>query len=348
MLNYKSVRGSILLVFAAMIWGAAIVAQSVGLDDMKPITFNTVRCFIGGIVLLPVVAVFGKSKRAGNEAEAPELPKGADPSIGAAVADVYDFEESSELSHTAPNGNAAAAGDARKRARCDLWLGGVLCGVAMFLATTVQQIGLMYTTAGKAGFITTLYIVIVPVLGLLFGKRAPFTVWVSAFLALFGLYMLSVRGDFTVNPGDLLILLCAFCFSAHIMLISYFSPRCNPVAMSCIQFFVVGALGLVPMLVLERPEISTILSGWVPLLYTGVLSCGVAYTLQIVAQRDVNATVAAVLMSLESVFSVLTGWLVLNERLTASEYVGCALIFAAVLLAQLPPTRIKLPHRKRR
>lgn len=346
MLKYKSIRGSILLVIAAMIWGAAIVAQSVGLDYMQPITFNTVRCLIGGVVLLPVVVIFSKKKRGVPDKKSTELPKGSDPSIGAAVADVYDFEAEEELH---PDANLASSSiEAKKRERRDLWLGGTLCGIAMFLATTVQQIGLQYTTAGKAGFITTLYIVIVPVLGLLFGKKAPFTIWISSFLALGGLYMLSVRGDFTVSPGDILLLICALCFSAHIMIISYFSPRCNGVAMSCIQFFVVGALGIVPMFVLEQPTFSAILSGWIPLLYTGVMSCGIAYTLQIVAQKDVNETVAAVLMSLESVFSVLTGWLILNERLTTSEYLGCMLIFVAVLLAQLPPTRMKLPWNKRK
>lgn len=337
MVKGKSIRGSIMLVCAAMIWGSAFVAQSIGLDYMKPLTFNTVRCIIGGIVLLPVVAVFEKKK---NGKKKGELPRGSDPSIGAAVADVCEFEEDAPA--------ASQPETEKKRSRRDLWLGGVLCGIALFLATNVQQIGLMYTSAGKAGFITTLYIVIVPVLGLLFGKRAPFTVWVSAFLALGGLYLLSVREDFTIGAGDLLILLCALCFSAHIMLVSYFSPRCSGVAMSCIQFFVVGILGIIPAIVLERPAIGEIFSGWAPLLYTGVLSCGVAYTLQIIAQRDVNESVASVLMSLESVFSVLTGWLILHERLSVQEYLGCALIFVAVLLAQLPPTRIRMPWEKRK
>lgn len=340
-----------MLVFAAMIWGAAFVAQSVGMDYMQPITFNTVRCLIGGVVLLPVLAVF--KKRELDDIKASSTPKGSDPSLGVAVAkvaDIADAETSAEIYADLPVKLArmeySEKEAAKKRARRTLILGGILCGAVMFLATTIQQFGLLYTSAGKAGFITTLYIVIVPVLGLFFGRRAPFTVWVSAVIALLGLYMLSVRGDFTISPGDFLMLLCAVCFSAHIMLISYFSPRCNGIALSCIQFFTAGILGLLPMLLLEQPTVSALLSGWLPILYTGVMSCGVAYTLQIIAQKDVNETVASVLMSLESVFSVLTGWLLLDERLNSSELIGCALIFTGVLLAQLPPTRLKMPWSK--
>lgn len=348
---YKTIRGSVMLVISAMIWGAAFVAQSVGMDYMQPITFNTVRCLVGGIVLLPVLAVFRKKQKESKQAT--QSPKGSDPSLGAAVAKVADISEtetSAEI-YTALPAKLASLDDTeeeavKKRALRDLWLGGILCGAVMFLATTIQQFGLLYTSAGKAGFITTLYIVIVPVMGLFFGRRAPFTVWVSAVIALLGLYLLSVRGDFTISPGDFLILLCAFCFSTHIMLVSYFSPRCDGVALSCIQFFVAGFLGLLPMFMLEQPTVSALLSGWVPILYTGVMSSGVAYTLQIIAQKDVNETVASVLMSLESVFSVLTGWLVLSERLNSSEIIGCALIFTAVLLAQLPPTRLKMPWSK--
>ena len=342
--NYKIIRGSIMLVVTAMIWGVAFVAQSVGMDYMPPITFNCVRCIIGGIVLLPVAAIFGekKKKRSVHSTKAPEPRTGRSDTAGETPAVSSVAETSAEI-YIGSDGAAAGV----RRSRRDLWLGGALCGVVLFFASTLQQIGLIYTSAGKAGFITALYIVIVPALGLLFGRRASFTVWAGASVAVIGLYLLSVKEDFTVGAGDLLILLCAFCFSVHIMLISHFSPRCDGVKMSCIQFFVAGALGIAPMLTLEQPTVSGMLAGWLPILYAGVMSCGVAYTLQIVAQRDVKETVASLLMSLESVFAALTGWLVLHERLSFAETVGCVLIFAAVLLAQIPPTRIRLPARKK-
>lgn len=395
MSNYKAIRGSILLVITAMIWGAAFVAQSVGLDYMQPITFNCIRCIIGGAVLLPVVAIFGGKKRRDKARAVEPLPAGSDPSVGAVVAEPGARKSASAGKSTVaptgtstenptgapalnlsaalavspaaefadlPEGGGAAtaaleyaprgavsarAQISEKQARRDLWLGGILCGAVLFVASTLQQIGLVYTTAGKAGFITALYIVIVPAMGLFFGRRAPFTVWAGAAIAVLGLYMLIVKENFSLGIGDLLILLCAFCFSAHIMLISYFSPRCDGIAMSCIQFFVAGLLGIAPMLIFESPSVSAMFAGWLPILYAGVMSCGVAYTLQIIAQRDVNETVASLLMSLESVFAALTGRLMLKERFTVPELIGCVLIFAAVLLAQIPPTRIRLPKRKK-
>jgi Permeases of the drug/metabolite transporter (DMT) superfamily len=374
-----------MLVITAMIWGAAFVAQSVGMDYMSPITFNCIRCIIGGVVLLPVVAIFSRKKRKNAAAAITEpklFPAGADPTVGAEVSAFVEphkrkrfgqvkkaetvippmfmysseaqtaaahIETSAEIYAEIRSQNSAVniADAVQKRARRDLWLGGILCGAVLFVASTLQQVGLVYTSAGKAGFITALYIVIVPAMGLFFGRRAPFTVWAGAVIAVIGLYMLSVKENFSVSPGDLLILICAFCFSVHIMLISYFSPRCDGVAMSCIQFFVAGILGIIPMFIFEQPTVTAIFSGWLPILYAGVMSCGVAYTLQIIAQRDVKETVASLLMSLESVFAAITGWLVLHEKLSPSEFVGCILIFGAVILAQLPPTKMKLPWMKK-
>ncbi len=343
-----------MLIIAALIWGAAFVAQKDGIDYMPPITFNSVRCLIGGIVLLPVVAIFGrkKNKKSVDELVPQHLPAGSDPSVGAEVSSAAAADALVELSATSTkNTPESAAGidtviAAAKRERRVLWAGGILCGIMLFAASNLQQLGLVHTTAGKAGFITTLYIVIVPAMGLFFKRRAPFSVWLGAALAVVGLYMLTVRENMTVNSGDLLVLISSFCFAAHIMLISYFSPRCDGVKLSCIQFFIAGTLGFIPMLVLEHPTPQAILAGWLPLLYAGVMSCGVAYTLQIIAQRYVKETLASLLMSLESVFSVLTGWILLNEKLTAPELVGCALIFAAVLLAQLPPRAKRISLKK--
>lgn len=220
--------------------------------------------------------------------------------------------------------------------RKDLIIGGILCGLLLFAASSLQQIGIVYTTAGKAGFITAFYIVIVPVLGVFLHKRIGWKVWTAVVMALAGLYFLCMTEKLAVGKGDLYIFLCALIFSVHILVIDHFSPRVDGVKMSCIQFFTCGIVSLIPMFVWETPRVDNLLAGWVPLLYAGVLSCGVAYTLQVVGQKNVNPAIASLLLSLESCFSVLAGWLILGERLSTREFVGCILMFAAIILAQLP------------
>ena len=217
-----------------------------------------------------------------------------------------------------------------------LVIGGVSCGVILCLASNAQQIGIQYTSVGKAGFITALYIVIVPILGMFLKRRCGWKVWVSVMIALVGFYLLCMVGGFSLERGDIWLLCCAVLFSFHILVIDHFSPMVDGVKMSCIQFFTCGILSGMAMLVTENPDISNILAAWGPILYAGVLSSGVAYTLQIVGQKNYNPTVATLLLSLESVFSVLTGWAVLHQKLSARELCGCVLIFIAVILAQLP------------
>lgn len=223
-----------------------------------------------------------------------------------------------------------------KQERKLLWQGGIACGVVMFFASNLQQIGIGYTTAGKAGFITAMYVVLVPVLQLFFGRRSKPIIWIGVTVSVVGLYLLCVKGDFSVNIGDLMILACAFCYAIHILVISRFSSLVDGVRMSCIQFAVASLIGLPFMLFLEQPAWSAVWECRYALLYAGVLSCGVAYTLQILAQRDADPTVASLLMSLESVFAVLSDWIVLHRVLSTSEVIGAALIFCAVILAQLP------------
>ena len=194
----------------------------------------------------------------------------------------------------------------------------------------------MYTTAGKSGFITAFYIVIVPVLGIFLRQKVGWKIWTAVGIALVGLYFLCITEGFSVNMGDFYVFLCALLFSLHILVIDHFAPRVDGVKMSCIQFFVCGLISLIPMFALETPTISGLLAGWFPLFYAGVLSCGVGYTLQIVGQKNVNPTVASLLLSLESCFSVLAGWIILGERLSVREGMGCVLMFAAIILAQLP------------
>ncbi len=232
----------------------------------------------------------------------------------------------------------ARSGEAEKAegTRKDLVLGGILCGLLLFAASSLQQIGIVYTTAGKAGFITAFYIVIVPVLGIFLHKRIGWKVWAAVVMALAGLYFLCMTEELTVGKGDLYIFLCALIFSVHILVIDHFSPRVDGVKMSCIQFFTCGIVSLIPMFAWETPGVDNLLAGWMPLLYAGVLSCGVAYTLQVVGQKNVNPAVASLILSLESCFSVLAGWLILGEKLTMREFAGCVLMFAAIILAQLP------------
>ena len=217
-----------------------------------------------------------------------------------------------------------------------LLIGGLACGVLLFAASSLQQIGLKYTTAGKAGFITAFYIVIVPVLGIFLHKKIGWKIWLAVVLALAGLYFLCITESFSIGKGDVLIFLCALIFAVHILVIDYFSPKVDGVKMSCIQFLVCGILSLPFMFTIETPKAAAMTAAWMPLLYAGVLSCGVAYTLQILGQKNVNPAVASLILSLESCFSVLSGWIVMGERLSLRESAGCVLMFAAIILAQLP------------
>ena len=232
------------------------------------------------------------------------------------------------------------AGLAHKPATPQEWkvlvTGGVCCGLALFAATNVQQIGLAYTSVGKGGFITALYIVLVPILGLFLRKKTTLLNWLGVALAVAGLYLLCAVGESEINLGDLLVLACALLFSVQILLVDHFAPQTDGVRLACIQFFTVGILNLPLMFMFETPSLTAMLGCWESILYAGMLSSGVAYTLQIVAQRHTHPTTASLLMSFESVFAVLAGWVLLGDRLSHTELLGCGLMFAAVMLAQLP------------
>ena len=222
-------------------------------------------------------------------------------------------------------------------------LGGICCGLALCAANNFQQIGMVHTTVGKAGFITALYVVIVPILGLFLKKRVSVIIWISVVLSVVGLYLLCMtKSSFALSYGDFLVLICAILFSVHIMIIDYFSPKGDGVVISCIQFFVCGIVSGIIMLFVEEPQVENIMAAKMPILYAGVLSSGVAYTLQIVGQKDMNPTVASLILCLESVISALAGWLILSEALTPRELFGCILMFVAIVLAQVP-----IPERKK-
>lgn len=304
----RNLKYNFLLMLAALIWGSAFVAQSVGMDYLGPFTFNCVRSFMGSLVLLPVIWFMDRQRK-----------------------------ENTERAETAETGTKSVEQEStKKQQRKVLLTGGLCCGVILTVSTSLQQIGLQYTSAGKAGFITALYILIVPLLGLLLGKKVGIKTWIGVGFAVIGMYLLCIKEGFSISYGDFMVLLCAFVFSLHILAVDYFSPKVDGIRLSCIQFFVCGCISAFPMLLSERPEPAQIFQAWLPLAYAGILSSGVAYTLQIVTQKHLNPTVASLLMSLESVFAVLTGWLVLKERLSAKELLGCILVFAAIILAQLP------------
>ena len=217
-----------------------------------------------------------------------------------------------------------------------LIIGGICCGIALAVASTLQQWGILFTTVGKAGFITAMYIVIVPLLGIFIGKKVRPLIIGCVAIAVVGFYFLCMTESLRLGLGDFLVLLCAIAFSIHILVIDHFSPKVDGVKMSAIQFLTAAIISAVPTLLWEQPVFTEILQAWQPVLYAGVMSCGVAYTLQIIAQKNADPTVASLLLSLESVFSVLAGWVLLGQGLSLKELFGCVLIFCEIILAQLP------------
>ena len=218
-----------------------------------------------------------------------------------------------------------------------LWAAGIACGVILCIASNLQQFGIMEASVGKSGFFTALYIVMIPVIGIFIGKRPGIKLWFCVALAVVGMYLLCMKdGSFTIERADIMLLLCALAFSFHILVVDYFSPKVDGVKMSCIQFFVCGVLSAVGMLFTETPDISNIQAAWLPLLYAGLLSCGVGYTLQIVGQKGINPVIASLIMSLESVISALAGWVILGQVLSPKEILGCVLMFVAIIITQIP------------
>ena len=303
-LKKTKIRNSGLLLITAFIWGIAFVAQLSGGNAVGPFTFNAIRSLLGCVALIPVLLVLDKM---GVTRGAPKT----------------------------------------KTERKHLIVGGILCGLALCLASNVQQIGLLLgQSAGKAGFLTTLYILIVPILGLFFKRKCRWNVWIGVVIAIVGMYLLCFQGSLTsFKLGDGLLLLTSLLFSFHILIIDYYTPKVDGVRMSIIQLAVCGIVTIIPMYFYDIRvqagsfakwcEPLTRFDSWIPILYAGILSSGVAYTLQIIGQNKINPTVASLIMSLESVFSVLAGAVILHDYLSTRELIGCGLIFSAVCIAQL-------------
>ena len=293
-------RGELLhtlaLLVCAAIWGSAFVAQSVGAEYVGAFTFLAVRNWIAVVFLIPVIYVRDTILR-----------KRGRPSVR----------------------------PANRTQRRFLLMGGAACGFFLCAASAFQQVGIRYTTTAKAGFITALYVVIVPILSVFFGKSVKSRIWMCVALAVLGLYLLCMRGELSLSFGDGVVLVCAFLFACQIMTVDYFAPQVDTVRLSQTQFLVTALLSTVCMLLFEDLSTDSLIRALPSIAYAGVMSSGVAYTLQIIGQQNLNPAIASITMSLESVFAALAGWIVLGQSMTVRELAGCVLMFAAIILAQL-------------
>ena len=295
-MSNKSLRGSLLLLLGSMIWGAAFVAQRVGMDHVGPFTFNGIRMLLAWLVMIPVTALM-------------------------------EHKNKNTPGYTAPDPK-------------DQRLSGVICGALLFIATSLQQMGLVSTTAGKAGFITALYVVLVPVAAwFLFRKNPGKVIWLGVLIAVGALWLLCMPADggFVLQSGDLLVLGCAVCFTFQILCVDHYAPRVSGVCLARDEFFMTGGLSMLIAVATETITREGVIEGLIPILYAGVMSGAVGYTLQVLGQKDTDPTVASILMCLESVFATLTGVLILGETMTPREIAGCVMMFSAVILAQLSP-----------
>lgn len=291
-------KGVVMLMLTALIWGSSFVAQSVGMESVEAFTFNGIRTLMGAVVLLPFILIRDKVQAKNMTAEQIKQRKVND----------------------------------KKVFRYGLILGAVFCAACNF-----QQFAFEYSTSGKIAFITALYMFFVPLFGLFLKKRVPWLTWVCVLAGFVGLYFLSIGpgGLGSINRGDIRAFICAIFYAVHILLIEKFAPDVDGIKLSCMQFVVSGVITCILMFIFETPQMSAILSAIVPLLYSGIMSCGLAYTFQIVGQKYTEATVASLIMCMESVFAVLAGAVILHELLTGREIVGCIIMFVAIIVSEL-------------
>jgi drug/metabolite transporter (DMT)-like permease len=304
-MNPRTFKDDFLLLLTAAIWGFAFVAQRAGMEYIEPFTYNGVRFALGSLSLVPLIFLLGRRSRRRARLK---IPDGSD------------------------QGNTTGAGGQGRQGK--VWLYGLLCGSVLFAAASLQQVGIVYTTAGKAGFITGLYVVLVPLSGLLWRQRAGWSRWLGAGLALAGLYLLSVTRGFTVARGDFLVLLSALFWTAHVQLIGLFSPKTDSLVLASIQFAVCAVFSLVVAFAAETGVLKGILQAAIPILYGGLCSVGIAYTLQVVVQKTAHPAHAAIILSLEGAFAVLGGWLILGEMLSIRGLIGCLLMLAGMIVSQ--------------
>lgn len=293
-------KGVLLLLITAFIWGTSFVAQSIGMEKIEAFTFNGIRTVMGGVFLLPVIVIRELiSKRNDNKTTRKNI-------------------------------------FTKKALKYGIILGCIFC-----VASNFQQYAFYYSTAGKIAFITALYMFFVPIIGLFIKKRVPLLTWICVVCGFVGLYFLCITPDQigSINRGDFLALICAFFYAIHILCVEKFAREVDGTLLSCLQFFVGGGISLVLMFIFETPVMSDILAAGKPLLYSGIMSCGIAYTLQIIGQKYTEATIASLLMCMESVFAVLSAAVILHEYLTGREVVGCIIMFVAIILSQISTAR---------
>ena len=295
----KQIKGDLLLLITAIIWGTSFVSQKLGMNYVEPFTFGASRFLLGALVLIPVIIIFEK----------------------------LDAKKEQHQQKT-------------KQKLKPLIVGGLLCGSALFMGASFQQWGILYTTAGKSGFITALYIVLVPLFGLFMHKKVNWLTWSGVALAIFGLYLLTIQEDLTLQKGDALVLVGTVFWALQIIFVDLFVDRVEGLKLSFMQFVTAGILSMIAAFLFESPNMAEIISGGKVILYTAVMVVGVAYTLQIIGQKYTSPTAAAIIMSLESVFAVISGAIFLGESMNTKEIIGCLIMFAAVVITQLKPDDI--------
>ena len=308
------------MLLTAMIWGFAFVAQRAGMEHVGPFMFNGIRFGLGSLALIPLILLRNPDRSEGSHS----------------TSSVPTYKEISQCTpflsvpHWAKRSSTVTEGGIKT-----LFWGGVLTGLALFFGANFQQVGIVYTTAGKAGFITGLYVIIVPIMGMLWGQKTGLETWVGAVLAVVGLYLLSMTGAFAISKGDLLVLICAFFWAIHVHLIGRFSPKVDPIKLASLQFAVCSVLSLIVSFIFETNSLQSVFDAAIPILYAGLMSTGIAYTLQVVAQRKVPPSRAAIILSLEAVFAVIGGWLMLGEVMSLRSLLGCTLMLTGMFFSQI-------------
>ena len=291
------ILGPIMLVSAAMIWGLSFVAQKQGMEHVEGFTFNGIRSLLGAIVLIPFILI-----------------------------------------HAVKNPVKLSPAEKNQR-RKDNFKGIMIVGLMLCIGSNLQQFAFNYIEPGRVGFITALYMLIVPLISfIVYKKKQPVTTWIGVILGVVGLYMICMGGSasFSLGKGDILALLCSFAFALHIIVIDKFAAKIDCVVLSCGQFFVTGVISCIMMFVFENPNIQSIMQAAVPILYAGIMGCGCAFTFQVIGQKYTEPTISSMLLCLEYVFSVIFSFIILGERMASVEYIGCAVMFVAIIIAQLP------------
>lgn len=299
----KQFRGSFILLTTAIIWGTSFVSQKLGMNYIEPFTFSASRFLLGAVVLIPVIFIFNslnKRKKTTQDGDEEKL----------------EFETR------------------------DLVKGGILCGLAVFLGASTQQWGIVYTTAGKAGFITALYIVIVPLLGIFIGKKTKPLTWVGVALAVGGLYLLTIQEGLSIQKGDAIVLVGTIFWALQIILVEAYVDKTDGLKLSFVQFLTAGTLSAIAAVIFENPKMNDIIACAGPILYTAIVVVGVAYTLQIIGQKYTSSTVAAIILSMEALFAAISGAVFLGESMTPRELFGCFLMLVAVIMAQVEPEEV--------